>query len=254
MSLCECGCKKQTRAAEKTSLRYGQVRGQSLRFIHGHNQRGSRNARYKGVDRWVLMNQGRHFCQCPPCVSKGSSAETAIRVLPRHFTRGGRGIPSRLPRHFKGLVRKEGAGQNISQALKRFYQYETPTHKQQRVETSRRNMGNWHQHFHRRPTGPEVALLALLPSSIRYVGDGSFYCWIPSLGRNRNPDFKVSGQPKVIELFGDFWHRFDEPSEIIQQYAEAGLRCLVVWEREVNDDPLDVVERCVRFATDMAIA
>ena len=126
--------------------------------------------------------------------------------------------------------------------------YQTdPEYRRKVTEASRRNCLNWHKKFHRRPTGPELLLSKLLPKGIRYVGDGSFYVWIPSLVRRRNPDYKVSGQPKVIELFGDYWHRNDDPEVVKAQYAEAGLECLVVWEGELNADPTAVVEKINRF-------
>jgi len=39
MSLCRCGCGQETRIAPKTVSRIGQVKGQPLSFIHGHNGR-----------------------------------------------------------------------------------------------------------------------------------------------------------------------------------------------------------------------
>ena len=37
--LCECGCRQTTSLARKTAARFGHVKGQPLRFIHGHNAR-----------------------------------------------------------------------------------------------------------------------------------------------------------------------------------------------------------------------
>lgn len=39
MKTCECGCGKPTRFALRTSNDRGHIKGQPLRFIHGHNQR-----------------------------------------------------------------------------------------------------------------------------------------------------------------------------------------------------------------------
>lgn len=36
--LCECGCGGHTLIADKTDSRFGRVKGQPLRFIHGHNR------------------------------------------------------------------------------------------------------------------------------------------------------------------------------------------------------------------------
>ncbi|MBO0813636.1 MAG: hypothetical protein J2P30_00555 [Actinobacteria bacterium] len=38
--LCQCGCGQQTRISDRTDPRFGQVKGQPLRFIHGHARRG----------------------------------------------------------------------------------------------------------------------------------------------------------------------------------------------------------------------
>lgn len=39
--LCECGCGQETRVAGRSSRRDGQIKGQALRFIKGHNGRRS---------------------------------------------------------------------------------------------------------------------------------------------------------------------------------------------------------------------
>jgi hypothetical protein len=100
------------------------------------------------------------------------------------------------------------------------------------------------------PNLPERLLHKLAPELL-YTGDGSFWRWLPALGHHKNPDFILPGpdpqHPKkevtaVVELFGDFWHsrmftgkaNFDHESELVQAFAEIGLRCLVVWESEVK--------------------
>ncbi len=40
--LCGCGCGARTPIAQETRVRDGKVKGQPLRFIHGHNARGPR--------------------------------------------------------------------------------------------------------------------------------------------------------------------------------------------------------------------
>lgn len=48
MKFCECGCGGRAPLAGQTDRRKGQVKGQPLRFISGHNSRGANNPKYKG--------------------------------------------------------------------------------------------------------------------------------------------------------------------------------------------------------------
>lgn len=46
--LCECGCGQPAPIAEMTRTRIGHVKGMPIRFISGHNSRGSRNPSWSG--------------------------------------------------------------------------------------------------------------------------------------------------------------------------------------------------------------
>ena len=52
---------------------------------------------------------------------------------------------------------------------------------------------------------------------------------------------------KVVEVFGDYWHRGEDTRIIEAQYAESGFGCLVVWESELMDDPVSVSEKIGLF-------
>lgn len=103
-------------------------------------------------------------------------------------------------------------------------------------------------HF-KRPTSLELLFDKMTPDSIRYVGDGAFWVTLKN-GMHRNPDFKIHKQNKVIEVFGDYWHKGENPQNLIGQYVEAGFQCLVVWEREVYNEPTLVLEAVVEFMND----
>lgn len=93
----------------------------------------------------------------------------------------------------------------------------------------------------RRPTNPEKVFDELTPEYVRYVGNGKWW-------RNRhNPDFKITGQNKVIEIYGDYWHRNDDPKDRIREYKEMGLNCLVFWEHEVYEEPERLLEEVNEF-------
>jgi hypothetical protein len=100
--------------------------------------------------------------------------------------------------------------------------------------------------FNIRPTRPEKIFDAMTPENICYTGDGSWWYVLPN-GQHKNPDFKVKDQNKVIEIFGDYWHRNDDPQDLIDLYGAIGLGCLVIWEHEIYNDPEGVHFRAVQF-------
>lgn len=56
--------------------------------------------------------------------------------------------------------------------------------------------------------------------------------------RRKVPDFiATNGEKKVIEVFGDFWHKEVEEQSLIKSYTKAGYDCLVIWEHEVKGSP-----------------
>lgn len=81
---------------------------------------------------------------------------------------------------------------------------------------------------HNRPNKPESQLLELLGGSWRYTGDGSLII------NGKCPDF-WNGDHKVIELYGDYWHKDEDPQERINLFSQYNYDCLVIWEHELND-------------------
>lgn len=115
------------------------------------------------------------------------------------------------------------------------------------------------------PNGLESKTHALCPYNVVYTGDWKYPVRSPSTARDRYPDFIVltdvqlklyqNGAPlntlcttAVIEALGDYWHsekftgmsRNAHQQEMVSHYASAGMRCLVIWEQEVNEDPAKV--------------
>lgn len=95
----------------------------------------------------------------------------------------------------------------------------------------------------KRPTNPEKIFDELTPDVVRYVGNGQWW-------RNRhNPDFKITGQNKVIEIYGDYWHRNDNPEDRIKEYREMKLDCIIFWENEVYKEPERILKEVNIFIT-----
>jgi len=61
------------------------------------------------------------------------------------------------------------------------------------------------------------------------------------------PDFfNVNGQKKLIELFGDYWHKDDIPEERVDFFKPFGFSTLIVWEHELQNKP-KLVNRLKQF-------
>jgi len=96
-----------------------------------------------------------------------------------------------------------------------------------------------------KPNNLELFFNKLTPDSIRYTGGGGFF--IKCKNRIYLPDFKVKGQRKVIELWGDYWHKGENPNNMVSEYAEAGWECKVFWESEVYNETERVLKETSEF-------
>lgn len=100
--------------------------------------------------------------------------------------------------------------------------------------------------FWTRPTSIELIFMKILGSlnlGLTYTYTGDLVFWIGG----RNPDFARRGHSKkCIELYGDYWHRNDDPQERIDHFAKYGWECLVIWEHELRDEQ-KVKERVTKF-------
>jgi hypothetical protein len=89
----------------------------------------------------------------------------------------------------------------------------------------------------RHPNKLEEKLLQFLVKHnfpFKYVGNGSV-----SIG-GLCPDFvATNGSPKVIELFGGYWHKPEEEQERISEFKKLSYDALIIWEHELrNEDAL----------------
>lgn len=84
-----------------------------------------------------------------------------------------------------------------------------------------------------RPSKPEMALLRIIEDNklpFEYVGDGEVI-----IGR-KCPDFiNINGKKQVVELFGDYWHRGQNPQDRVEVFAHYGFSTLVIWQHELKE-------------------
>ena len=96
-----------------------------------------------------------------------------------------------------------------------------------------------------RPNLPEQMVMAMLnafyPNEWQYVGNCGFV-----LG-GLIPDFmNVNGRKLLIEVFGDYWHKGENPQNRIDYFKQFGFSTLVIWEHELKN-PESVEKRIVDF-------
>ena len=96
-----------------------------------------------------------------------------------------------------------------------------------------------------KPNNLEKFFDKLTPKSIKYTGNRRF--WITTKRGARNPDFKVKGQNKIIEVFGDYWHKREDPNITIKEYAEVGWECIVFWENQIYSKTKKVLGEILKF-------
>lgn len=85
-----------------------------------------------------------------------------------------------------------------------------------------------------KPNNPEKIILNILnelyPNEWKYTGDYSLII------NGKNPDFaNINGQKKLIELFGDYWHRGQNPQDRIDIFKVYGYDTLIIWECELKN-------------------
>lgn len=62
--------------------------------------------------------------------------------------------------------------------------------------------------------------------AVRIIGSDGF-CKIP--------DFVDVEGRRLVEVWGDYWHRGEDPEVLIEWYRQVGWDCKVIWEREIKE-------------------
>lgn len=124
-----------------------------------------------------------------------------------------------------------------SKLAKRLWQ--NPLIREKRIVGTRK--GN-----HCKPNNFETAYLQLVeeifPGKFEYVGGGINSITIGD--RHYCPDLLDKTNNLIIELFGTYWHKNDNPQSKIRYYKKYGYNAIVIWEHEPKDRAL---KRIIRF-------
>jgi len=87
--------------------------------------------------------------------------------------------------------------------------------------------------INRHPNKPEKYLLTLLEKILpeEYIFTGDFSFWV----NGKNPDFICKNKMKIIEFFGEFWHKNENQNERIDHFRKVGYDTLILWENEFKN-------------------
>lgn len=99
---------------------------------------------------------------------------------------------------------------------------------------------------------PEKLVLGIFEKfDLKYVGDRSKWVTFKN-GRHKNPDFIFDNMKICIEVFGDYWHKNEDPNDLISLYKEIGWDCLVIWEGEIiKKSSSSIFERVTNFVNSL---
>lgn len=203
MSLCKCGCGQLT----KGHLDHGD-HGKHVvsSYLPGHNRRG-----YKATEETIQRLRDSHKGQVSHYKGKKATPEIREKLRLSHL----------------GIIPTKETLKKRSNSLKNTWRTATEANKSDWVQKIKKGMLCF-------PNKPETAILSILdslyPGEWKYVGDGDVVM------AGKCPDFiNVNGQKKIIELFGDYWHRGQSAEDRAAIFEPFGYETLVIWERELKD-------------------
>lgn len=161
--------------------------------------------------------KGKKYCLGRKC-SEATKQRISAALIGHPFT-GLRYYPEEIKEKIRQNIPREA----ISRILKRKWQ-----------EPEFIKMMTLAQHI--KPNKVEIKLSNFLENIIPRVFcyNGDFRLGI-SIG-GKIPDFvNMNSRKQVIELFGDYWHKGENPEDKVNHYAKYHYDCLVIWEAELGN-------------------
>jgi len=119
-------------------------------------------------------------------------------------------------------------------------------HKELWKDEEYRNSQLTKMHSIGRPTYPEKVFTDLVNKEnlpIDYTGTGK---GVRIIKGSLIPDFTVRNKNKVIEIFGEAWHDYDDEEHRKTLFGELGIDCLVIWAKELKNNK-EVIQKVEQF-------
>ena len=89
----------------------------------------------------------------------------------------------------------------------------------------------WNRLARQEPNNAEMTLFGImcyLGMNYRYTGNGQF------LLMGKCPDFVHVKDRKIIEMYGERWHKPEEEQQRIELFARSEYHSLIVWQKELS--------------------
>ena len=138
-----------------------------------------------------------------------------------------------------GQVRSKESCRATSIGMQQYWAELPPEEKERKLrETlhSPESQAKANQTLHERPTKDEKIVDNYLqehfPGKYTYKGD-SYIGIVP--GRSRKPDFISVDGKEAVSVMGGLgrWHYLDDEAEEVEYYKGLGIKCTVVWDRDI---------------------
>jgi len=100
-----------------------------------------------------------------------------------------------------------------------------------------------HINLNRAPSRPEKVIIEKNYPNLEYTGNGKFWVSLDN-SRNKNPDFVLRPfhiHHKVIEVWGEYWHRNENPEDLVAAYRKCGITCLIIPDSSIKRNMHDQV-------------
>jgi len=234
MKLCKCGCGQETKGHLSKGTRGKFV---EVDYLRGHNKsRPTEKTRQKLVESHkgqIAWNKGKSLTE--EHKEKLRISHLGQRPNRRGFKHTSDSIEKMRMRKLGKVVSLE-TKEKMRATLKR--KWESPIYAEKMIKAWKFT-----------PNKQEIKLLKMLetmyPGEWKFVGDGQVII------AGRCPDFiNVNGQKKIIELFGDYWHKGENPQNRADLFKPFGYETLVIWENEMKytNSVKDRIERFCGYA------
>lgn len=204
MNLCKCGC------GQKTIIYHNIVR----MYVHGHNRR-----------------------------NKKCSEETKLKMSKSAMNKAGtfgfkdkkhtEKSKNKIREKRKGFIITDKQKEKQSISMKHKWSDENFRNSQsQKTKLLWENPEYAWKVMHKRDiSGPEMKFINIAKEynlDYLFIGNSGY-----KIGR-KYPDFIDEKNKRIIEIFGEFFHKKEEEKERINYFKEIGYNCLVIWASELK--------------------
>jgi len=182
----------------------------------------------------------RHFYKTHTVWSKGLSKETDKRIETMSLNLKGHIVTQKIKNKIRnGLIGNQNVTgkhwkvkdtSNLIKAAQK--RWENPEYAKKVLNVESPNKEERHM---------QDILNSILPGKYKFVGNGKL-----KIGR-KFPDFVNEKNDKLIELFGDFYHKGQNPQDRIDYFKNFGYDTLVIWASELYQKESITKNKIINF-------